>query len=140
MCELASFPSGVFNWREVVRDVQKEVDIEFRAHGTGRNRTLKLFTTKEIRMPSGTNACKEVFVDYGIKQYWIPYILRNMETIGRNHWMVKRVLWFLLSRKSSQANTQWARGQVALHSIDMDIINEYSDADCPVPLALRRRR
>lgn len=138
MCQLAALPQGVFNWRDVNREVEQKVDAEFRT--VGRNQTLKVATNKVITMPAN-GICKEVFVDYNLEGYWIPYILRNMDAIGRDHWMVKRTLWLLLSNKSSQANTTWANKVLHDHEIDADtdIVNEYSDADCPVTQPTSRR-
>lgn len=141
MCQLAALPVGVFNWREVNTEVEQKVDAVFQT--ADRKKTLKLVTTKVITMPAGSSVCKEVFVDYDLKGYWIPYILRNMDAIGRDHWMVKRTLWLLLSNKSSQARTTWARGLLREYQIesDMDIVDKYSDADCPVsPPPSRRTR
>ncbi len=141
MCELATLPVG-FNWIEVNREVEQKVDVTFKT--VGRTKTLKLATTKVITMPAGSSACKEVFVDYGLQNYWIPYILRNRDAIGHDHWMVKRTLWLLLSSKSNQAGTVWARGQLSLHNIesDRDVVDDYLDADCPVlpPPSRRTRR
>lgn len=136
MCELAALPAGVFNWREVNREVEQKINAVLKT--VDRKKTLKLVTTRVITIPDDS-VCREVFVDYDLKGYWVPYVLKNLDVIGHDHWMVKRTLWFLLSNKSSQASTTWATELLREHGIES--LEEYADADCPVaPPQSRRTR
>ncbi len=79
----------------------RDVEEVFRQHCnvqyTVRRREAVVVSTKEIQVHPGHPI--ELFSNYGLS-YWVKFALRHWEDIGLDHFMVKSVLWCLLSQGS----------------------------------------
>ena len=105
---------------DVRREIAQHCNVTYRLQ---RLTTLHVVARRELRLSSDP---LELLADYNI-DYWLWYVVANIDTLGRSSQLVKYVLWTLLSEHSAYD------GQVVdTGGIPEELVEEYRDMRCPV--------
>ena len=128
MCRACDRDSGATSYAlaDVRREIAQHCNVTYRLQ---RLTTLHVVARRELRSSSDP---LELLADYNI-DYWLRYVVANIDTLGRSSQLVKYVLWTLLSEHSAYD------GQVVdTGGIPEELVEEYRDMRCPVQQRQRR--
>ena len=96
MCRACDRDSGVTSYipADVRREIARHCNVTYRLQ---RLTTLHVVARRESRSSSDP---PELLANYNI-DYWLRYVVANMDTLGRSSQLVTYVLWPLLSEHSA---------------------------------------
>ena len=96
---------------------------------------LDIVASKDLQLSSQS---QELFIDYDIFQYWVPYVLHNLDAFGYDSELSTYVLWCVLSKESNWS-TKMRTDMLEGLSIPSDVKDRYRVMPCPVSLELPAR-
>ena len=129
MCRACDRDSGVTSYvpTDVRREIARHCNVTYRLQ---RLTTLHVVARRELRSSSDP---LELLAHYNI-DYWLRYVVANMDTFRRSSQLIEYVLWTLLSEHS----TSYDGRVMDTGGIPEELVEEYRDMRCPVQQRQRR--
>lgn len=132
LTELCTRAATHLDWSEINKRVQACCNTKF----SFLRNSLYLVTTRELKLRQGGEAM-EVLIDYGIRDYWLPYLLKRIRCLPLDRLQLAAV-WPLTSRHSQLSDRERAQllGGVTLPQA---VVDHCRDLQCPFNVGIRRR-